>query len=47
MRLLTKEKKLTRARDAMAADRRRMPWLISTAAELCGARGRSSHEQHE
>ena len=26
-RLLVKEKKLTRARDAMAAERRRMPWL--------------------
>jgi predicted dithiol-disulfide oxidoreductase (DUF899 family) len=27
LRLLGKEKELTRARDAMAADRRRMPWL--------------------
>src|SRR3954466_2645551 len=26
-RLLAKEKELTRARDAMAAERRRMPWL--------------------
>ena len=26
-RLLAKEKELTRARDALAADRRRMPWL--------------------
>jgi predicted dithiol-disulfide oxidoreductase (DUF899 family) len=26
-RLLVKEKELTRARDAMAAERRRMPWL--------------------
>jgi predicted dithiol-disulfide oxidoreductase (DUF899 family) len=26
-RLLAKEKELTRARDAMAAQRRRMPWL--------------------
>ena len=25
--LLVKEKELTRARDAMAAERRRMPWL--------------------
>jgi predicted dithiol-disulfide oxidoreductase (DUF899 family) len=25
--LLVKEKELTRARDALAADRRRMPWL--------------------
>jgi predicted dithiol-disulfide oxidoreductase (DUF899 family) len=27
-RLLVKEKQLTRARDAMAAERRRMPWLL-------------------
>jgi predicted dithiol-disulfide oxidoreductase (DUF899 family) len=26
-KLLAKEKKLTRARDALAAERRRMPWL--------------------
>ena len=26
-RLLVKEKELTRARDALAAERRRMPWL--------------------
>lgn len=26
-RLLVKEKELTRARDAMAAERRRMPWV--------------------
>ena len=26
-RLLVQEKKLTRARDALAAQRRRMPWL--------------------
>ena len=26
-RLLVKEKELTRARDAMAAQRRRMPWM--------------------
>jgi predicted dithiol-disulfide oxidoreductase (DUF899 family) len=26
-RLLVKEKNLTRARDALAAERRRMPWL--------------------
>jgi predicted dithiol-disulfide oxidoreductase (DUF899 family) len=26
-RLLVKEKKLTRARDALVAERRRMPWL--------------------
>jgi predicted dithiol-disulfide oxidoreductase (DUF899 family) len=26
--LLVKEKELTRARDAMAAQRRRMPWMV-------------------
>ena len=26
-KLLVKEKELTRARDALAAERRRMPWL--------------------
>jgi predicted dithiol-disulfide oxidoreductase (DUF899 family) len=30
LKLLVKEKELTRARDAMAADRRRMPWLAVT-----------------
>ena len=29
-RLLVKEKELTRARDALAAQRRRMPWLPVT-----------------
>jgi predicted dithiol-disulfide oxidoreductase (DUF899 family) len=29
-RLLVKEKALTRARDALAAERRRMPWLAVT-----------------
>ena len=28
-RLLVKEKELTRARDAMAAERRRMPWMAA------------------
>jgi predicted dithiol-disulfide oxidoreductase (DUF899 family) len=28
--LLVREKKLTRARDALAAERRRMPWLEGT-----------------
>ncbi|MBE1577305.1 DUF899 domain-containing protein [Amycolatopsis roodepoortensis] len=28
LRLLVKEKELTRARDALAAERRRMPWLV-------------------
>ena len=29
-KLLVKEKELTRARDAMAAERRRMPWMAVT-----------------
>jgi predicted dithiol-disulfide oxidoreductase (DUF899 family) len=32
LRLLAKEKALTRARDSLAAERRRMPWLPVTAA---------------
>src|SRR5215212_9589993 len=31
LELLVKEKELTRARDAMAAERRRMPWLAVDA----------------
>lgn len=27
-KLLVREKELTRARDALAADRRRMPWVL-------------------
>ena len=27
-KLLVKEKELTRARDALAAERRRMPWMV-------------------
>jgi predicted dithiol-disulfide oxidoreductase (DUF899 family) len=41
--LLVKEKALTRARDAMAADRRRMPWLaVEQAYEFDGPDGRVS-----
>jgi predicted dithiol-disulfide oxidoreductase (DUF899 family) len=28
LQLLVKEKELTRARDALAAERRRMPWML-------------------
>src|SRR5215211_3029556 len=42
-RLLVKEKELTRARDAMAAERRRMPWLaVEKEYEFDGPRGRVS-----
>jgi predicted dithiol-disulfide oxidoreductase (DUF899 family) len=41
--LLVKEKELTRARDALAAERRRMPWLaVETAYEFDGPDGRKS-----
>jgi predicted dithiol-disulfide oxidoreductase (DUF899 family) len=41
--LLVKEKELTRARDALAAERRRMPWLaVEKEYEFEGPRGRSS-----
>ena len=41
--LLVKEKELTRARDAMAAERRRMPWLaVEKAYEFDGPEGRAS-----
>jgi predicted dithiol-disulfide oxidoreductase (DUF899 family) len=41
--LLVKEKELTRARDAMAAERRRMPWLaVDKAYEFDGPEGRAS-----
>src|SRR5260370_9254572 len=41
--LLVKEKELTRARDALAAERRRMPWLpVEKAYEFDGPRGRAS-----
>src|SRR5271155_5146235 len=41
--MLAKEKSLTRARDALAAERRRMPWLaVEKAYEFDGPRGRAS-----
>jgi predicted dithiol-disulfide oxidoreductase (DUF899 family) len=41
--LLVKEKELTRARDALAADRRRMPWLaVETEYEFDGPEGKAS-----
>ena len=42
-RLLVKEKELTRARDALAAERRRMPWLaVEKSYEFDGPQGRVS-----
>src|SRR5256712_1791773 len=42
-KLLVKEKKLTRARDALAADRRRMPWLaVEKEYEFDGPEGKAS-----
>ena len=42
-RLLVQEKELTRARDAMAAQRRRMPWLaVQKAYQFDGPGGRAS-----
>src|SRR5438128_1170666 len=41
--LLVKEKGLTRARDALAAERRRMPWLaVEKEYEFHGPKGRAS-----
>ena len=41
--LLVKEKKLTRARDALAAERRRMPWLpVKKKYEFDGPKGKAS-----
>src|SRR5437867_2183136 len=41
--LLVKEKELTRARDAMAAARRRMPWLaVEEDYEFDGPKGKAS-----
>ena len=43
LRLLVKEKELTKARDAMAAERRRMPWTeVDTTYEFEGPAGRAS-----
>ncbi len=42
-RLLVKEKELTHARDAMAAERRRMPWLaVEKEYEFVGLDGKAS-----
>src|SRR6266571_5509429 len=41
--LLVKEKELTRARDALAAERRRMPWLaVEKNYEFDGPKGKTS-----
>ena len=41
--LLVKEKALTRARDALAAERRRMPWLaVEKAYEFEGPEGKTN-----
>src|SRR5213082_4101200 len=41
--LLVKEKELTRARDALAAERRRMPWLaVEKEYEFDGPNGKAS-----
>jgi len=41
--LLAKEKELTRARDALAAERRRMPWMaVENEYELDGPEGKAS-----
>src|SRR3954452_21102689 len=41
--LLVKEKELTRARDALAADRRRMPWLpVDKDYKFLGPKGEAS-----
>ena len=42
-KLLVKEKELTRARDALAAERRRMPWLaVEKNYEFYGPKGKVS-----
>ena len=42
-KLLVKEKKLTRARDALAAERRRMPWMaVEKKYEFDGPNGKAS-----
>src|SRR5438067_3880608 len=41
--LLVKEKELTRARDALAAERRRMPWIaVEKKYEFDGPKGKTS-----
>ena len=48
--LLAEEKKLTRARDALAARRRRMPWMAERSARpvarQVAARCRSAWDEH-
>src|SRR5918997_2109472 len=42
-KLLVKEKELTRARDKLAAERRRMPWLaVEKTYEFDGPKGKAS-----
>ena len=42
-KLLVREKELTRARDALAAERRRMPWLaVDKEYEFGGPKGKAS-----
>ncbi len=42
-KMLVKEKELTRARDALAAERRRMPWMaVEKAYEFQGPQGKVS-----
>ncbi len=42
-KLLVKEKELTRARDALAAERRRMPWVaVEKEYEFDGPKGKAS-----
>jgi predicted dithiol-disulfide oxidoreductase (DUF899 family) len=42
-KMLVKEKALTRARDALAAERRRMPWVaVETEYEFDGPDGKAS-----
>src|SRR5437879_10897798 len=42
-KLLVKEKELTRARDALAAERRRMPWVaVEKKYEFDGPKGKAS-----
>src|SRR3546814_10757605 len=43
LRLVVKEKELTKARDAMAAERRRMPWTeVDTSYQILGPSGTAS-----
>src|SRR5215470_11323204 len=42
-KLLVKEKELTRARDALAAERRRMPWMtVEKEYKFEGSKGKAS-----